>query len=84
MCFHSFQDVQSFVIGISGAVRQSNKNFAGVTNKSIVTHLMMQTKLKFMAKQRKTKVSGLLTRAIYLTIGQTWPEDTFYEIKTKY
>ena len=82
--FDSFYDARDFIIGISGAVRLSNQKFAGLTNKSMITNLLLRSKLKFIARQKKTTVAGLLARALYLSVAQTCPEDTFYEIKTKY
>lgn len=48
------------------------------------TFLLLRAKLEKMAKKRNTDLLGLFSRALYLTVVQQWPEDSFEEAWSKY
>lgn len=54
--FSKFQDSRDFIIAVSEATRWCNRIFVGVTNKSMVTMMLMRTKVKKMAKLQKTTI----------------------------
>lgn len=82
--FQTKKDASDFIVAISSTAATFNKNFTGITNKTMINVFMFREKLQRMAKLRKTHVIGLFMRAVYLTAAQRLPEFTFYEKKAKY
>ena len=46
--------------------------------------MLLRAKLKKMARIEKTSLAGLFSRAIFVSVAQVWPEDTYEEIRAKY
>jgi len=82
--FPTLSDSRDFIVAISEAARRCSRGFAGATSHSMVTMLLLRSKLKKMAKLQKTSIQGMLARGIFTAVAQAWPEDTYAEILAKH
>ena len=83
--FRNRADATEFIIAVSKAcsVLQGSQ-FVAITNRSLITKLMLKAKLIRMAKNINTSVHGLFAKAILLTVLQRFPNKKFSEKKIKY
>lgn len=83
--FKSRDDVVDFLTAVT-AVANSNKNtnFFGMSSHRAIRMLLVKTKLRKMASQRKTSITGLFLRAMFLRASETLPQRTFLEKKQKF
>ena len=63
--FDKFDESRDFFIAVSEATSFCNRRFTGVTEKGMVTMMLMRSKIQKMAKLRKTTVPGLFSIGIF-------------------